>query len=155
MASSKVMNPGQSTKHRPPPLPELVLIATTVSYQGARVLIEAEGREGESEGDHSDSQSSWLLMECGDKRGLSWPHSYRFCWKNVDVYRNFQFYGISGMSLTFKMCFPYNKSPRNSESQILSKQFYQFYCNCSFRHFSLTEVNNKKLLFQLEHNETF
>lgn len=52
------MNPGQSTKHRPPPLPELVLIATTVSYQGARVLIEAEGREGESEGDHSDSQSS-------------------------------------------------------------------------------------------------
>lgn len=68
MASSKVMNPGWSSKQTPPPLPittpplpELVLVGSHISYQGARVLMEAEGREGESEGDHGDSQSHRLL----------------------------------------------------------------------------------------------
>lgn len=77
MASSKVMNPGQSSKHwtplpsspiTTPPLPEPVLIATHISYQGARVLMEAEGREGESEGDQSDSQSHRLLADAGEWR---------------------------------------------------------------------------------------
>lgn len=73
MASSKVMNLGWSNMHPTPPLPthplpELVLIDTHVSYQCARVLMEADGREGECEGDHSDSQSNWLLMDAGEWR---------------------------------------------------------------------------------------
>ena len=40
-----------------PPHTEFVLIATHVSNQGAGVLMEAEGREGESEGFRSEGQS--------------------------------------------------------------------------------------------------
>lgn len=88
-----------------PRLPELVLIATHVSYQGARVLMEAEGREGESEGDHSGSQSNWLLMDAGEWRqkgaGLT-PLVPMQCEKKVRKYMKFSlFYGISGISLRF------------------------------------------------------
>lgn len=47
-ASSKVMRPCPDC---PPTLPELVLITTHVSYQGARVLMKAEGHEGDSDAD--------------------------------------------------------------------------------------------------------
>lgn len=49
MARSKVMNPAShAPTHSPDPLPERVLTATRVAHHGARVLMEADGREGET-----------------------------------------------------------------------------------------------------------